>query len=51
MDIRILIKGGTVVDGSGGDAIKADVRVAEGRIAEFFGLHDRGLIRVSGADF
>lgn len=34
MEIRILIKGGTVVDGSGADACKADVRVAGGRITE-----------------
>ncbi|MBV1690389.1 hypothetical protein KRR38_22565 [Novosphingobium sp. G106] len=34
MEIRILIKGGTVVDGSGGPAYAADVRVAGGRIVE-----------------
>ena len=34
MDIRILIKGGTVVDGSGRAAYAADVRVADGVIAE-----------------
>jgi N-acyl-D-amino-acid deacylase len=34
MDIRILIKGGTVVDGSGRPAYAADVRVADGVITE-----------------
>jgi N-acyl-D-amino-acid deacylase len=34
MQIDMLIKGGTVVDGSGADAYAADVRVAGGRIAE-----------------
>ncbi|PXA82844.1 amidohydrolase [Nostoc sp. 3335mG] len=34
MEIRILIKGGTVVDGSGRDAYRADVRVAGGLITE-----------------
>lgn len=34
MDIRILIKGGTVVDGSGRPAYPADVRVADGLIVE-----------------
>lgn len=34
MDIRILIKGGIVVDGSGAPAYKADVRVAGGLIVE-----------------
>ena len=34
MEIRILIKGGTVVDGSGAPAYAADVRVAGGRIVE-----------------
>jgi N-acyl-D-amino-acid deacylase len=34
MEIRILIKGGTVVDGSGAPAYLADVRVADGRIVE-----------------
>lgn len=34
MEIRILIKGGTVVDGSGAPAYPADVRVSEGRITE-----------------
>ena len=34
MEIRILIKGGTVVDGSGAPAYTADVRVANGRIVE-----------------
>ena len=34
MDIRILIKNGTVVDGSGAPAFAADVRVAGGRITE-----------------
>ena len=34
MEIRILIKGGTVVDGSGAPAYPADVRVARGKIVE-----------------
>jgi N-acyl-D-amino-acid deacylase len=34
MQIDILIRGGTVVDGSGADAFKADVRVSGGRITE-----------------
>ena len=34
MEIRILIKGGTVVDGSGAPAYAADVRVARGLIVE-----------------
>lgn len=34
MDIRILIKGGIVVDGSGSPAYHADVRVAGGLIVE-----------------
>jgi len=34
MEIRILIKGGMVVDGSGAEPFKADVRVAHGLIAE-----------------
>ena len=34
MDFRILLKGGTVVDGSGAPAVAADVRVAGGRIVE-----------------
>ncbi len=34
MEIRILIKGGTVVDGSGAPAYPADVRVAKGKIVE-----------------
>ena len=34
MEIRILIKGGTVVDGSGAPAYEADVRVAHGEIVE-----------------
>lgn len=34
MEIRILIKGGTVVDGSGADAFTADVRIAGGIITE-----------------
>jgi N-acyl-D-amino-acid deacylase len=34
MEIRILIKGGTIVDGSGAPAYPGDVRVAQGRIAE-----------------
>ena len=34
MEIRILIKGGIVVDGSGRDAYRADVRVAGGLITE-----------------
>ena len=34
MQIDILIKGGTVVDGSGADAYGADVRVSDGRITE-----------------
>ncbi|RYE70555.1 MAG: D-aminoacylase [Rhizobiaceae bacterium] len=34
MEIRILIKGGTVVDGSGAPAYAADVRIAQGQIVE-----------------
>jgi N-acyl-D-amino-acid deacylase len=34
MQIDILIKGGTVIDGSGADGFKADVRVSRGRIVE-----------------
>jgi N-acyl-D-amino-acid deacylase len=45
MEIRILIKNGTVVDGSGyRPAYKADVRVARGRIAEI----GQGLIATTG---
>jgi len=34
MQVQYLIKGGTVVDGTGRPAFKADVRIREGKIAE-----------------
>ena len=44
MEIRILIKGGTVVDGSGAPAYPADVRVARGKIVEI----GKGLVASKG---
>ena len=44
MEIRILIKGGTVVDGSGAPAYSADVRVAQGKIIEI----GKGLVASHG---
>jgi N-acyl-D-amino-acid deacylase len=44
MEIRILIKGGIVVDGSGAPAYPADVRVARGKIVEI----GKGLVASKG---
>jgi len=44
MEIRILIKDGTVVDGSGAPAYPADVRVARGKIVEI----GKGLVASQG---
>ncbi|MEW9853885.1 N-acyl-D-amino-acid deacylase family protein [Novosphingobium sp. M1R2S20] len=51
MDYRTLIRNGTVVDGTGKPAFKADVRVRAGRIAEIAaGLEPRENERVIDAD-
>jgi len=51
MDFRLLIKNGTIVDGTGAPAFKGDVRIAGGRIAEIGkDLRPSGYERVFDAD-
>ena len=45
----LVIAGGTVLDGTGGPSVRADIRVEGGRIAEIGDLDDRELPRLEAA--
>ena len=50
MTLDIVIKGGTVYDGSGSESFTADIGIADGRIAEIGkGLSGRDTIDADGA--